>query len=88
MRVLMGVRDEIEQLAEADANAHVVLTLSRFIVLHDAVDEYVTSRNARDWAREPEAEAMPFLDAMLGPMATLRAQALAAALGSKTDVSS
>ena len=87
LRDLTGVRDELDRLAEADANAHVVLTLSRFIVLHDAVDEYASTRSGRDWLREADAEAMPFVDAMLGPMASLRAQALAAALGSKTDVS-
>lgn len=88
LRDLTAVRDEFERLAEAEANAHVVLMLSRFIVLHDAVDEYVTSRAGRDWMREADSESLPFLDAMLPTMAALRAQALAAALGSQADVSS
>jgi hypothetical protein len=87
LRDLTGVRDELDRLADVGANAHVVLTLSRFIVLHDAVDEYVVSRAGRDWAREADAEALPVLDAMLPPMAALRAQALARALGSQADVS-
>ena len=87
LRDLTGVRDEFERLADAAANAHVVLTLSRFIVLHDAVDEYVSTRGGRDWAREADAEALPFLGAMLPTMATLRAEALSAALGSQADVS-
>src|SRR3712207_6942599 len=49
----------LERLAEATANARVVLTLSRFIVLHDVVDEYVTSRAGRDWVREADSDALP-----------------------------
>jgi hypothetical protein len=56
-------------------------------VLHDAVDEYASSRAERDWTREADDESLPLLHAMLPPMAALRAEALAAALGSQADVS-
>ena len=82
LRQLTSVRDEFQTLADADANARLTLTLGRFIALHDAVDEYVVTRTGRDWLRDADRDALPFVGALLGPMATLRADALAAVLGS------
>lgn len=81
LRDLTGVRDELARLAAAGANARVALPLGRFIVLHDAIDEYVLSRAGRDWHRTADEEALPLLDALLPPMALLRTRALEAALG-------
>ena len=82
LRELTSVRDELQVLADAEANARLLLTLGRFIALHDAVDEYVVTRTGRDWLRDADREALPFVGALLAPMATLRADALAAVLGS------
>ena len=82
LRELTGVRDELQVLADAGAHARLTLTLGRFIALHDAVDEYVCSRTGRDWLRDADREALPLVGALLAPMASLRADALAAVLGS------
>ena len=82
LRELTSVRDEFQTLADADANARLTLTLGRFIALHDAVDEYVVTRTGRDWLRDADRDALPFVGGLLGPMATLRADALAEVLGS------
>jgi hypothetical protein len=81
LRELTGVRDELQVLADADAHARMLLPLARFIALHDAVDEYVVTRTGRDWIRDADREALPLAGALLGPMASLRADALAAVLG-------
>jgi hypothetical protein len=82
LRELTSVRDELQVLADADAHARLLLTLARFIALHDAVDEYVVTRTGRDWIRDADREALPYAGALLAPMAALRADALAAVLGS------
>jgi len=81
LRELTGVRDEVERLAGAGGHATMLMTLGRFIALHDAVDQWVQSRHDRGWGREADDEAMPYLGAMLGPMADLRGRALTATLG-------
>ena len=81
LRELTGVRDELDRLAEPGAHAAMTLPLARLIVLHDAVDDWVASRAARDWLRDAEREALPVLGALLDPMAGLRAAALSAVLG-------
>lgn len=80
LRQLTAVCDELHRLGEAQANAHVVLPLARFIVLHETVDEWVHTRTERDWLRKADEDAMPVLEAMLGPMDHLRADAVEAAL--------
>jgi hypothetical protein len=82
LRELTGVRDELATLAEAGGHAHLMMTLARFIALHDALDEYVCTRGGRDWARDVDREALPFVGALLGPMGDLRGDALAAVLSS------
>ena len=82
LRELTGVRDELQVLADANANARLLLPLGRFNALHDAVDEYVVTRTGRDWLRDADREALPYVGALLAPMAALRADALAAVLGS------
>lgn len=80
LRQLTAVCDELHRLSEVQANAHVVLPLARFIVLHETVDEWVHSRTERDWLRKADEDAMPVLEAMLGPMDVLRAEAVESAL--------
>jgi len=81
LRELTGVRDEVERLAVGGGHATMLMTLGRFIALHDAVDEWVHTRTDRGWVREADEDALPFLGAMLGPMAALRGRALTATLG-------
>ena len=82
LRDLTIVRDDFNRLAEAGVNATVLMTLGRLIAFHDAADEWVNSRTDRGWLREADDEALPYVGAMLGPMASLREGAVAAALGS------
>lgn len=87
LRELTGVRDELARLSEAGGHATIVMTLGRLITLHDAIDEWATSRTGRGWLRDADREAMPFVGGMLGPMAALRGRALTAVLGSETAAS-
>jgi hypothetical protein len=87
LRELTGVRDELGTLAEAGGHARLVMTLARFIALHDTLDEYVCTRGGRDWAREADREALPFVGGLLGPMADLRGDALAVVLRSSESTS-
>jgi hypothetical protein len=80
LRELTGVRDELHTLAEAGAHARLTMPLARFIALHDAVDEWVCTRTGRDWLRDADREALPFTGALIGSMASLRRDALAAVL--------
>jgi hypothetical protein len=88
LRQLTSVRDELQRLADADAHARLVLPLARLIALHDALDEYVCTRTGRDWVREADKEALPFVGALIGPMAELRGDALTAVLSAEETPSS
>jgi hypothetical protein len=85
LRELTGVRDELDHLAAAGGHAHVLLPLARFIVLHDALHEWVAGRQERGWVRPESEKALAIAAAMLGPMDTLRADALAAVLGTQSE---
>jgi hypothetical protein len=80
LRELTSVRDELARLSDAGGHATLVMTLGRFIALHDATDDWVHSRTGRGWLRDADREALPLVGALLEPMADLRARALTAAL--------
>ena len=80
LRELTGVRDEVDRLHSAGGHARIILPLGRFIALHDALDEYAVTRTERDWLRKADEDALPLVRALLGPMAALRADALAETL--------
>jgi hypothetical protein len=86
LRELTAVRDEFERLTSAGGHATLVMTLARLIVLHDALDEYVAAHAERDWRRDADSEALPLLEALLGPLAALRADALDEALRAATPL--
>ena len=85
LRELTSVRDELDHFADAGANAHVVLPLARFIVLHDAVHEWADSRVERGWVRADDEPVLAMTQAMLPEMDRLRAEALRAALGESAE---
>jgi hypothetical protein len=88
LRQLTSVRDELHTLAETGAHARLTMPLARFIALHDAIDEWVCTRTGRDWLREDDRAALPFTGALIGPLADLRAEAVAAVLASSEPASS
>lgn len=85
LRELTSVRDELDHFAEAEAHAHVVLPLARFIVLHDAVHEWADSRAERGWVRAGDEPVLAMTQAMLPEMDRLRGAALEAALGESAE---
>jgi hypothetical protein len=87
LRELTGLADELHRLAEHDAHARLVLPLARFSALHDALSEWVHAADARGWMREEDQERQPIIEALLEPMAELRAEALEAALGAASQPS-
>ena len=80
LRELTGVCDELDRLAEAGAHATVVLPLARLVALHDALVEWIQTREERGWLREADDAAFPIIDAMLPPMGALRAEGVRATL--------
>jgi hypothetical protein len=81
LRELTSVSDEMHRLAEHGAHGTVVLTLARYVALHDALVEWASAGEERGWMREEDREPHAIIDAVLDPMAQLRAEALHAALG-------
>jgi hypothetical protein len=81
LREITAIRDQLDRLFDAQANATVLMTLGRLIAFHDAAHEWVTTRTDRDWLREADHEALPVVGGMLDPLADLRARAVAATLG-------
>jgi len=85
LRELTGLSDELHLLAEHGANATVVLTLARFVALHDALVEWIHAAEVRGWMREEDQAIHPFVAALIDPMASLRADALHAVLGATSS---
>jgi hypothetical protein len=81
LRELTSISDELHTLADHGANATLVLPLARFVSLHDALTEWIHAADARGWMREDDAEAYPYVAALIDPMASLRADGLHAVLG-------
>lgn len=77
---ITAVSDELHRLADHDAHGAVVLPLARFATLHDALVEWTAALDARGWGRETELEDRPIADGVIGPMASLREEAVKAAL--------
>lgn len=80
LRVLSSLADEVGALAAKSGNAQVAMPVARMVTLHDALGEWVLSRRGRGWLREADEDALPVLSGMLGPLADLRAEAVAASL--------
>jgi hypothetical protein len=80
LRDLTSLSDELHTLAEHGAHASLVLPLARFAALHDALAEWIHAAEVRGWMREADQERHPLVDALLEPMAQLRAEALQATL--------
>ncbi|HVI37487.1 MAG TPA: hypothetical protein VM684_14745 [Gaiellales bacterium] len=81
LRELTGLSDELHGLAEQHAHASLLLTLARFTALHDALGDWIHAADERGWMREEDREHYTRADALLDPMAQLRADALQAVLG-------
>jgi hypothetical protein len=80
MRELTGVVDELAGYAEAQGHKTVTLPLARMVALHDALDEWLATRELRGWMRGADETAHPLVAAMVGPMGALRADAVRATL--------
>lgn len=81
LRELTSLSDQLHDLAEQHAHASLLLTLARFTALHDALGEWVHAADDRGWMREDDHGHYARVDALLDPMAHLRADALQAVLG-------
>jgi hypothetical protein len=76
LRQLTSVGDELDHLTDAAGHTRMTMPLARMVLLHDALDEWVTSRVERGWLREADEEALPILEALLPPMGSLREEAV------------
>lgn len=85
LRELTGLSDELHRLAEHGANGTVVLQLARFVALHDALAEWLQTMADRGWMREDDEAIHPLVAALVDPMASLRADALQAVLGTGAE---
>lgn len=80
LRDLTTLCDELDRLAEQQAHATVVLSLAQLALLHDVLGEWCEQLDVRGWGREQELADRPLIDALTGPMAALRARAVACAV--------
>jgi hypothetical protein len=85
LRELTSLSDELHGLAEQHAHASLLLTLARFTALHDALGDWIHAADERGWMREEDHEQYARIDALLEPMARLRADALQAVLGQRAQ---
>jgi hypothetical protein len=85
LRELTSISDELQRLAEHGAHGTVLLPLARFVALHDALVEWIHAAEQRGWMREDDQAIHPVVDALLEPMAQLRADALHAVLGAGAE---
>jgi hypothetical protein len=85
LRELTGLSDQLHDLAEQHAHASLLLTLARFTALHDALAEWVHVADERGWMRDDDREHHARVDALLDPMAQLRANALQTVLGETAE---
>lgn len=84
LQEMTALSDELHRLSDHDAHGTVVLPLARFSALHDALTQWVAELDERGWARDEEAEDRPVAEALIGPMASLRAEAVQAVLGASS----
>jgi hypothetical protein len=80
MRELTALADDLDALAHVAGACTVVLRPARLTVFRDAVEEFVTGRDAADWVREADAEHLPAARSLVFPLGDLCADALRAAL--------
>jgi hypothetical protein len=85
LRRLTSVVDELDVLSAAAGHTTMTMPLARMASLHDALDEWVRTRMDRGWLREADEETHPVVAALLGPMGSLRADAVRATLDAHAE---
>lgn len=76
LQAMTSVVAELEQYVEAGGHGTLVLPLARMALLHDGLEEWVRSRDARGWLRDADTAALPVVRSLLAPLTELRAQAV------------
>jgi hypothetical protein len=81
LRELTALSDDLADLARRPGMHTVVLRPARLTVYRDAVARFVESRDAAEWVREEDRDALSRVRALLYPLEDLCGEALRAALG-------
>lgn len=84
LRELTALADELHRLTEHGAHGTVVLPLARLVTLHEAIREWIAVVEARGWMRDADQEAYRLLQALLHPMADVRADAVRQTLATRS----
>jgi hypothetical protein len=80
LRELTALADELAELAREPGMRSLVMRPARLSSWRDALAHFVESRDAAEWAREEDREALPAARSLLWPLADLCADAMRAAL--------
>ena len=80
LRELTALADELDDQMRTDGIRTLVMRPSRLNAWRDALTHFVESRDAAEWAREDDRNALPLVRALLWPLADLCADAMRAAL--------
>ena len=84
LRELTALADELADLARRPGISTVVLRPARLTVYRDAITRFVDSRDAAEWVREEDYDALARVRGLVLPLEDLCADALRAALGGGT----
>jgi hypothetical protein len=80
LRELTALADELGDHVRGKGARTVVMRPSRLSVWRDVFAEFVASRDAADWARFDDTQALPLVRSLVEPLEELCAEALRAAL--------
>jgi hypothetical protein len=80
LRELTALADELTELAREPGMRSLVMRPARLSSWRDALAHFVESREAAEWTRADDREALPAARSLLWPLADLCADAMRAAL--------
>jgi hypothetical protein len=80
LRELTALADELADHVTRPGISSIVMRPSRLNAWRDALTEFVESREAADWMREDDRNALPLVRSLLWPLGDLCAEAMRAAL--------
>jgi hypothetical protein len=80
LRELTALADELGDHVRGTGARTVVMRPSRLSVWRDVFSQFVASRDAADWSRFEDTQALPIVRSLVEPLEELCAEALRAAL--------
>ena len=80
LRELTALADELGDHERGTGARTVVMRPSRLSVWRDVLSQFVESRDAAEWSRDADTQALPLARSLIEPLSDLCAEAMRAAL--------